>query len=197
MAVYFRVLHFECIFFLFREIFLVACVDNQKRDCLGPYIWRLDINQYSFSINSEIIAAHSRSKFVQPYNLQRKGPLHHLWIRKIYFTRVLESEDDNGYPKRPGTIASNATISARQAPVVRAEESERRDATAHEAKAWTCGLSLCLPLCTVLSETGPALDDQSGGQGWIALEYIQYVWWCQSSGSGSLVLHQAQPIDGI
>ena len=89
MAVYFRVLHFGCIFFLFRELFLNACVDNQKRDFWGPYLWPLDLFQYSFPITYENCAAPSMSQRVTLSNLQRQGPLHHLRIRhKSFHARV-------------------------------------------------------------------------------------------------------------
>ena len=38
MVVYFRVLHFGCIFFLFHRLLLNACVYNRKRAFWGPYL---------------------------------------------------------------------------------------------------------------------------------------------------------------
>ena len=75
VVVYFRVLHFGCIFFLFRELFLNVCVDNQKCGFGGPYLLRLNIHQYSFTISSEIFAACSRSQRIPSYNLRCQGPL--------------------------------------------------------------------------------------------------------------------------
>ena len=56
MAVYFRFLHFGFIFFLLCELFLNSCIDSQKRDFWGPYLWTLDIQQYYVPISSK----HSR-----------------------------------------------------------------------------------------------------------------------------------------
>ena len=80
IAIYFRVLHFGCIFFLLRKILLNVRVDNQKRDFWGPYFWPLDLHQYSFPISSENFAAHSRSQRMPPSNLRHQVPLNHLWI---------------------------------------------------------------------------------------------------------------------
>ena len=55
MAVYFRFLHFGFIFFLLCELFLNSCIDSQKRDFWGPYLWPLDLHQYSFPISSDFL----------------------------------------------------------------------------------------------------------------------------------------------
>ena len=90
MPIYFRVGHFGCIVFLFRELLLNACVDNQKRGFWGPYLWHLDLHNYSFLISYKIFAARSRSERVPPSNLRQQRPLHHLWIRhKLFYALIV------------------------------------------------------------------------------------------------------------
>ena len=41
--------------------------------------------------------------------------------------RESKLQDDDGYPRRPGTVVANATVDARRAPGARVREGGRRD----------------------------------------------------------------------
>ena len=139
MAVYFRVLHFGGIFFLFCQLLNITCVNNQKHD-----FWVINFDPLIFT--------NIPSRFVP--KIPRHTPVHSACRRTIcggrdlciisesgirILTRYLELEDENGDQRRLSTISAKATVDAIHAPGVRVREGERRDATAHGAKARFCG----------------------------------------------------------
>ena len=54
LAIYFTIYTFLWFYFYSAEVFSNTCINNQKRDFLGPYPWPLDLHKYHFPISSKI-----------------------------------------------------------------------------------------------------------------------------------------------